>query len=168
MPLKDIEERRSIRKYRDKEIESEKLKSILMAGNLAPTARNRQEWKIVVVKDKDLKDKMVSCCNGQKFVADAGALLVAVSTDPTYNMRCGINAGAVDTALVLQNMTLQATSEGLGTCYIGSFYNDQVKELLGIPQEMEVIQILTLGYPDESPSPRSRRELKETYSIDRF
>ena len=168
MVLEEISKRRSIREYKDALVEESKLLNILEAGRLAPTARNRQEWKVIIVTDPELKMKMVDACNGQAFVKTAAALLVAVSTDTSYTMRCGVNAGTVDTTIVLQNMVLQAEKEGLGTCYIGSFFNDQVKRLLSIPSEMEVIQILTLGYADEAPESRPRKDLKEFYCHNKY
>ncbi len=271
---------------------------------------------MIIVTDPELKMKMVDACNGQAFIKTAAALLVAVSTDTSYTMRCGVNAGTVDTTIVLQNMVLQAEKEGLvycsintptmadalllriqdarsaayprryvrneqrrrqekrfspkgisslvnfflilrsrttegtlrslfvgiasnlriplssyfesehlqrrrqkksfspkgisslvnfflilrsrttegtmrslfvgiasnlsipliwylwnstpSTCYIGSFFNDQVKRLLSIPSKMEVIQILTLGYADEAPEPRPRKDLKEFYCHNKY
>ncbi len=161
MVLEEISKRRSIREYKDASVEESKLLNILEAGRLAPTARNRQEWKVIIVTDPELKMKMVDACNGQAFVKTAAALLVAVSTDTFYTMRCGVNAGTVDTTIVLQNMVLQAE-------YIGSFFNDQVKRLLSIPSKMEVIQILTLGYADEAPEPRPRKDLKEFYCHNKY
>ncbi len=76
-------------------------------------------------------------------------------------MRCGITAQTVDLSIALTQIVLQATELGLGTCFIGAFHQDQVKQVIGIPEEYVVVQVLTLGYPDEEPAPRPRLSLQE-------
>ena len=84
-----IKTRRSIRAYKDKPIEDEKLKAVLEAGRLAPSARNLQEWKYVVVKDKGLRDKLIDAANGQRFVGQAPAVIVACAVQTDHVMPCG-------------------------------------------------------------------------------
>ena len=166
--IPEIVNRRSVREYKSIPVEWEKIERILEAGRLAPTAKNRQEWKVLIVNDKIVIQKMVSACADQTFIGSAPILLVAISTDDSYTMRCGIKAGNVDTSLVLENIALQAVKEGLGTCYIGAFYQKPVKELLSIPKDKTVIQILTLGYPNDKAQPRIRKDLKNFYSLNSY
>ena len=166
--IPEIINRRSVRVYKSIPVEWEKVERILEAGRLSPTAKNRQKWKIIVVDNKNIIEKMIDVCAGQSFVGTAPIILVAVSTDDSYTMRCGIKAGIVDTSIVLENMVLQAVREGLGTCYIGAFYQDKVKKLLSIPQNMTIVEILTLGYPADKSKPAIRKDLKELYSLNKY
>ncbi len=76
-------------------------------------------------------------------------------------MTCGQMAYAIDVAIAVDHMTLVAASLGLGSCWIGAFYEDQVKEILGVPGEVRVVALLSLGYPAEMPAPRPRKSLDQ-------
>lgn len=157
-----IKNRRSIRKYQERDIEEEKLERILEAARLAPSARNRQEWRFIIVKDKTKREELVKEASPhQLFMLQAPIIIVAYVLDRDYIMRCGVPAHYIDVAIALTHIHLQAVEEGLGTCWIGSFYQDKVKKVLNLPEEAEVIQLMTLGYPDENPDPRPRLPLNE-------
>ncbi len=138
-----IQERRSIRTYSDKPVEREKLEKILEAGRLAPSARNTEPWHFIAVTNAE-KRKTLSKGVYAKFVAQSPLVIVACgdkeASDDWY---------AVDVSLAVENMILTATSEGLGTCCVGSFNEKEVKELLKIPDNFEVIIMLIIGYPEE-------------------
>ena len=161
-----IKIRRSIRSFQDKPIEEEKLKRVLEAGRLAPSAKNQQEWKFVVVKDRELRRKLAIAANGQTFVGEAPVVIVGCATISDYVMSCGQPAHSIDLAIALDHMTLQAVEEGLGTCWIGSFKEDEVKKLLKIPKEIRVVQLLPLGYPTFIPEPKPRKSLDQIVSYD--
>lgn len=163
-----IKTRRSIRAYKDKPIEDEKLEAVLEAGRLAPSAKNKQEWKYVIVRDKALREKMVDAANGQKFVGQAPAIIVACSVETDYAMPCGELAYPVDVAISVDHMTLAAVEQGLGTCWIGAFKQDEVKKLLDIPEEVRVVVLLPIGYPDISPDPKPRRSMEEIAVYDKW
>lgn len=163
-----IKTRRSIRAYKDKPIEDEKLKVVLEAGRLAPSAKNLQEWKYVVVKDRALRDKLVDVANGQKFVGQAPVVVVACAVQTDHVMPCGELSYPVDVAISVDHITLAAVEQGLGTCWIGAFKQDEVKKLLGIPEEVRVVVLLPIGYPDISPNPKPRKSLEEIASYDKW
>jgi nitroreductase len=157
-----IKKRRSIRNYLPKEVEREKLERILEAGRLAPSARNRQEWRFIVVISKEKREELVrEASPHQPFMLSAPVIIVAYTLDKDYVMRCGVPAHYIDIAIALTHMHLQAVEEGLGTCWIGSFYQDKVKRVLNLPEDAEVVQLMTLGYPAEDPPERPRLPLKE-------
>ena len=156
-----IKARRSIRKYKDKFVEAEKLTKILEAARLAPSARNMQDWRFVVVQDAAIREKLVSAANNQIFVGQAPVVIACCTTEGNYTMRCGQPAGAIDVAIAIDHMTLAAVELGLGTCWIGSFYPDQVRSILKIPEYIQIVELLTLGYPDERPEPKPRLELNQ-------
>jgi len=157
-----IKKRRSIRNYLPKEVEREKLERILEAGRLAPSARNRQEWRFIVVISKEKREELVrEASPHQPFMLSAPVIIVAYTLGKDYVMRCGVPAHYIDIAIALTHMHLQAVEEGLGTCWIGSFYQDKVKKVLNLPEDAEVVQLMTLGYPAEDPPERPRLPLKE-------
>lgn len=94
--------------------------------------------------------------------------IVAVTLDPDYVMLGGIPAHPVDIAIALDHMTLVAVEEGLGTCWIGGFYQDQVKQILSIPEKYKVVALLPVGYPAESPRKKPRKPLEEVVCYDSF
>lgn len=156
--MEAIRRRRSIRSYQDRAIEPQKLQAVLDAGRLAPSARNRQDWRFVVATDAALKRQLADAASQQTFVGEAGAVIAACAADD-YVMRCGQACGPIDVAIAMDHMTLKAVEEGLGTCWIGSFDPERVKDLLGIPPEVTVVELLTLGYPAEDPAPTPRMPL---------
>ena len=163
-----IRTRRSIRAYEDKPLEDEKLQAVLEAARLAPSARNDQEWKFLVVRDAATRAKLVDACKGQRFVAEASVVIAGCSLAPERRMSCGLLAGPIDLAIAIDHMTLRATELGLGTCWLGAFYQDQVKEILGVPEGIEIVQLMVLGYPSEDPKPRDRKPLGEIVCYDKW
>lgn len=154
-----IKERKSIRKYKDMDVEDEKLKKILESARIAPSAANRQEWKFLVVKNQETRDKLVEAANGQKFVEDAPITIVTCSTESERVMPCGQHAYTVDLSIAVSFMILEATELGLGTCWLGAYDEGKVKEILGIPDDIRVPAMFTLGYADENPAPRPRKDI---------
>jgi nitroreductase len=160
--------RRSIRAFRDKPIEEDKLLRVLEAGRLAPSAKNRQEWIYVVVKDSELRRKVAVASNNQYFIAEAPVVIVGCATMVDYVLSGGQPAYTIDLAISMDHITLQAVEEGLGTCWIGSFKEDDVKKILNIPPEMRVVEVMPLGYPKFLPDPKPRKKLEEIVVYDRY
>jgi len=161
-----IRSRRSIRNYQDRLIEQEKLMRILEAGRLAPSARNLQDWKFIVVRDKEKRQKLSEAAMGQPYVAKAPVVIAACATHTEYIMPCGQYCYPIDLAIAVDHMSLAAMAEGLGTCWIGAFHEDKVKDILGIPETIRVAVMLILGYPAESPAARPRKKLEEIVAYD--
>ena len=162
-----IKNRRSVRAYMDKPVPEEVLNRILEAARLAPSANNRQARKFVVVTQKSLKEKLAQAAN-QNFLAQAPVIIAAVGTNPDKIMSCGIPADPVDVAIAVDHMTLAAVEEGLGTCWIGAFSQEKVCEILGIPKPYKVIELMTLGYPADTPRPKSREPLEALVCREKF
>ncbi|HEV57616.1 MAG TPA: nitroreductase, partial [Phycisphaerales bacterium] len=144
--LQAIRSRYSCRTYQDRPVERDVLDRVLEAARLAPSARNLQDWRFVVVTDAEKRARLSTAANNQKFVAAAPVVIVGCSISD-HVMRCGQAVGPIDVAIALEHIALQAAAEGLGTCWVGSFYPDQVRAVLGIPDEVQVIELMTLGYP---------------------
>jgi nitroreductase len=163
-----IKRRRSIRAFEDKPIEEDKLLRVLEAGRLAPSAKNRQEWRYVLVRDKELRRKLAVACNNQYFIAEAPVVIVGCATMTDYVLTCGQPAYTIDLTISMDHMSLQAVEEGLGTCWIGAFQEEEVKKLLNVPPEMRVVEVMPLGYPKFQPEPKPRMGLDEIVSYDEY
>lgn len=145
---------------------------VLKAASVAPSGHNRQPWKFILVKDGTLKQKMISACNDQKFVADAPLIVVVCG------QKLPINRGGymeemsmlLDVAIAFTHLILAARAEGLGTCWIGGFKNDENKKLLEVPDEYEVVAATPLGYPskDVFTDIKNRKKLDEIVSLNKF
>ena len=152
--LETIRKRYSCLAYQEKCIEPDKLDTILEAARLAPSARNMQDWRFVVVTDSQIKRQVAETTNRPDVFDKAGTIIAACSNSD-YVMRCGQAIGPIDVAIALEHICLQATDLGLGTCWIGSFDPEEVRSVLGIPADIEVIELMAVGYPaDSKPEPK--------------
>jgi nitroreductase len=167
--LDAIKTRRSVREYLDKPVEDEKLNMILEAGRLAPSASNRQEWRFVVVRDPQTRRELAEAASNQLFVGQAPVVIVACAETDGHVMRCGQLCYPIDVAIALDHMSLAATELGLGTCWIGAFNEQKVKEILDIPEGIRVVQLMPLGYPsDPSLTRKSRLSLDRIIKHERW
>lgn len=157
-----IRKRRSVRSYADKALTREQIERLLEAARLAPSASNRQEWRFVVVTDAERRAALCKAAGGQEFVAQAPAVIAACAKHDGHVMRCGQLCYPIDVAIAVDHITLQAVAEGLGTCWIGAFDEDEAKKILEIPAEIRVVALLTVGYAAGPPSRLSRLPLEKT------
>lgn len=165
--IEAIETRKSIRAYSPEPVEQEKLKKVLEAGRLAPSANNQQAWKFIVVQDAALREKLVEACSGQTFVGEAPVVLV-ICANELRDMRCGQPARTVDCSIALSFMMLEAAEQGLGTCWLGAFSADAVREVLAVPEEYDIVAVSPLGYPAKEGNPRNRKEMGEVVIYEHF
>jgi nitroreductase len=149
--------RKSVRAYLDRPVEDEKLNAVLDAARLAPSASNRQEWRFVIVREPEMRLKLSAAAGGQSFVGDAPVLIVACAETDNHVMRCGQLSYPIDVAIALDHLSLAAVELGLGTCWIGLFDEKRVKELLGIPEPIRVVELMPLGYPENPAGITKRR-----------
>ena len=155
-----IKKRRSIRNYSDKAVEDSKIQLLLELASQAPSVSNRQEWRFVVVRAKEARLALSQAAKNQKFVGEAPVVIVACADTDKHIMTCGQLCYPIDVAIAIDHMTLVAVELGLGTCWIGAFHEEQVKEVLNIPTHIRVVEMLAVGYPSEYPQqPKSRFSL---------
>ena len=165
--LEIIRKRYSCRAYVDKPVEAEKLSQIFEAARLAPSARNVQDWRFVVVTDKGLKAKVAEAANGQMFLETAGAIIIACSNSDSV-MRCGQAIGPIDVSIALEHICLQATEMGLATCWIGSFDPEKVRAILGVPDDVAVIELMPIGYPADRAKEAKRERLEDIVCYEKW
>lgn len=160
-----IADRRSIRKYRDTEVEKEKILQILDAARLAPSWKNMQCWRFLLLTDPEQRTKILNAFPddnpGKKAIATAPVVIV-VCADPTQSgVENGVEYYIADTAIAFEHICLTAHALGLGTCWMGWYDEEKIKQALNIPTDIRVVGITPLGYPDQEPKPRPRKTLEE-------
>ena len=160
-----IKDRRSIRAYLDTPVEEDKLELVLEAARLSPSAGNRQKWKFIVVRDLETRERLAKEAD---VLASAPIVIAACATEAESVMPCGQITGTVDTAIALSFMILQAHELGLGTCWLGSYNEVAVKDILRIPAQVRVVAMTPLGYPAQSPDARPRKAMSEIVSFDSY
>ena len=111
-----IKERRSCRKFISKKIEDSKLNSILEAGRLAPSAKNRQPWRFITITDESIKEKILNACYGIDTIKTADKIIAVCTTNINYTMPNGLHSHICDLSIATSFMMLQAEYEGLGSC----------------------------------------------------
>jgi nitroreductase len=176
-----IKTRNSIRKYIDKPVEPEKLEQIMTAAQLAPSWRNGQCWKFIVVSDPAKKKELIRCTSlfNQSWLGKEYAIIVACADPSRSGFRNDQRYYLVDVAIAMEHLILAATALGLGTCWIGGFEEDKIKSVLEIPADYRVVAMTTLGFPAEREGivgkitksivkSYDRKPLSEVYSMNRW
>jgi nitroreductase len=152
-----IKSRRSIRSFVSTDIPDNQIKMILEAGQWAPSASNRQAWKFIVIKKKELIKDLAKIANYGKFASEAPVVIAIVGfagKNPKWYVQ--------DTSIASMNMMLMAWSLNIGTCWIGSLNREKAKELLGLSKEDFLLTILPFGYiKGNIPNPTPRKELNK-------
>jgi len=166
--LELVKARYACRSYQSRPIEEEKLFRVLEAARFAPSGSNRQPWKFVMVQDQEIKRRLVRACANQRFVATAPVVIAGCGLMPDRMMSCGVPGDPVDLAIAMEHLALAATAEGLASCWIGAFSQDEVREVLGIPATAKVIELMALGYPADTPRPKTRKPLSEIVVLDHW
>jgi len=160
-----IKERYSVRSYNpNKKVEQEKLNNILEAARLAPTAANRQAFKIIVMETEGRKEDLKRIY-GRPWFAEAPLVLCVCAIPGKCWVRLdGKNYSDVDAAIVMDHIVLAAAAQGLGTCWIGAFDLQAARQVLGLDDSLEPVAFTPLGYPSESsvrPPVKARKPLEE-------
>jgi nitroreductase len=162
MDFKDLARTRySCRAYRSDPVEEEKLAAVLEAARMAPTACNRQAFRLYVLPTAGRREE-VRKLYGRDWLAEA-PLVIGIAGDSGRNWvrGDGRNYVDVDCAIVMDHLILQATDLGLGTCWIGAFDAPAARRLLDLPPGWEPIAFTPLGYPAEAGRPKMRKPIEE-------
>ncbi len=162
--LPEIVQRRSARSFKDQAVEKSKVERILKAGQLAPSAKNRQEWRFVVAQKAADKEALSRAAFGQAFIRQAGVVIAICPTNVDYRMPNGQLSYPIDLAIAAAFMVLQATREGLGTCIVTTFDEQEVRDALSVPFTIPIVMLVVVGYPDQEPEPQTRKPLREISS----
>ncbi|MEW6380755.1 MAG: nitroreductase family protein [bacterium] len=161
--------RRSIRKFKPQSVPRELIDKIMEAGTWAPSAGNVQPWYLYLIFNRELKQRLAQAALEQRFVGKAPLVIVVCADKSRAQSSYGIRGETLyciqDTASMVQNMLLETFSLGLGGCWVGAFREEDVKAALDMPHHLQPVAILPIGYPDEKPGPRTRRDWRETVKV---
>lgn len=170
--MQQIEARRSIRKYKSEPVPEEKLLQVLESARLAPSGSNTQPWHFIVVKSEEGRSKLALAAHKQEWMLTAPIFVVCVADlasrisdsekhiandDSSYPELKKIIR---DTSIAIEHLVLEAENQGLGTCWVAWFTQEQIRPILGIPSDKYVVSIITVGYADEAPKVRPRKKLE--------
>lgn len=174
-----IEQRRSVRKYKDIVVEEEKLKILLEAARLAPTGSNTQSGKFIVTRSKEMREKIADVSHRQQWMAQAPLFITCVADvriripegplvvdelSPQHEVKQCIR----DVSIQAEHIVLQAEELGLSTCWIGWYDQAEIRETLALPSDKYVVCVLIIGYGDEKPAPRKRKPIEEIVRYEKW
>lgn len=144
-----IRTRRSVRSYEPDPIPEKILNNVLDSARVAPSGSNRQPWEFIIIKDKKSKSQLATLCGNQRFIADAPVVIVACGRNIHFDRGgyMGDMSMLMDVSIAFTHLILAARAEGLGTCWIGLFNNEEVKMCLNIANDMNVVAISPIGFP---------------------
>ncbi|MBN2443710.1 MAG: nitroreductase family protein [Spirochaetales bacterium] len=166
--LKEIEGRKSIRNFKPDSIEKEKIDRILEAARRAPSAKNRQQWRFIVIEDREIRERIKNAAYGQEYIVQAPIAIAACTTNIEYRMPNGQLSYPIDISFAVSFMILQAVHEGLGTCCVTTYDEQVVKEILTVPHAMRVVMLVVLGYTDEIVEQITRKPLDRIVSYNHW
>ena len=178
--MKQIETRRSIRKYLDKPIDDKIILDLIESTRLAPSGSNTQPWHFMIIKEESKRKEIAKVSHNQKWMLSAPVFIVCVAdirsridntTDidideesPQNDLKQIIR----DTAIATEHIVLEAINYGLGTCWVAWFIQKEIRQVLGLANDKYVVSILPIGYPAEEPKPRNRKGLKEIIHYEKW
>jgi len=160
--IKLLKERRSIRKYQEKEVPEDIIKGIIDCARFAPTAINIQPWEFIVITDREMRKKIADITDYGKFIAEAPVCVVVFCKDTKYYLEDGSAA----TTYIL----LAAKAYGLGSCWVAGdkkYYAEDIRKLLGVPEGYKLVSLISIGYPAENPV-KGKRLLEEVFHKERW
>ncbi len=162
---KIAQSRYSIRKFKDKSVEKEKILQVLDVARIAPSAVNYQPWHFIILTDKNMISKVAQVYPA-KWLQDAPVIIVACGDhSQSWKRKDGKDHCDIDLGIAIDHITLAATDLGLGTCWVCAFDAQRCKEILNLPENIEAIALLPLGYPiDEVKPEKNRKSIKEIVS----
>ena len=163
--MKAIRDRRSIRKYKPDPVPEKEIGYVLEAARLAPSWGNRQCWRYIVVTDEALRKRITQ----RDWAAQAPVVIVGCADPAKAGNKDGKPYYMLDMGISMEHLMLAATERGLGTCWIGGQFDEKtVKEALGVPENIRVVALTPLGYPDEAPPAKERKSMGETISRNKW
>ena len=166
--MPEILARRSVRSFTSQPIEKDQIERILEAARLAPSAKNRQAWRFVVIQKKETRQKMMEAAFSQEYVGQAPVIIAVCTTNIDYRMPNGQLSYPIDLSFASAHIVLQAVHEGLGTCCITTFDEQEVRDLLTVPFSMRVILLILIGHADGEATETPRKTIKQISGRDHW
>jgi len=160
-----IKKRHSVRKFKQKEVSDEVIKKILELANLSPSAGNLQARSIVVVKDKEMKEKITQVALGQGFISQAPVVFVICAEPDESAAKYGQKGKELysiqDATIFASYLQLAVVFMNLDSCWIGAFDESELRRILGLSENKKPIAIIPVGFADEVPHKTDRKNLDQ-------
>lgn len=163
-----IQTRESIRNYTTKPVEEEKIKKILEAARLAPSAANKQPWEFLVIRSKELLENIKKTYHRDWFIKTPCIIAVKGDKTKSWKRKDGHDSIETDLAIAMTYIILASADLGLATCWIGAFDEQELRKALNLKENEIVYAITPLGYPDENYKPKGFKDRKELSEIVKF
>ena len=160
--------RYSVRAYRPDPVPDDLLARVLEAGRLAPTAANRQPFRLIVIHTAGRRDELRRLYHREWFGAAPLVIGVCAVTSEAWVRRDGVNYAFVDATIVMDHIILAATDAGLGTCWVAAFDPAAARQILGLPDGVEPVAFTPLGYAADTPRAKERKPLAELVRWERW
>ena len=162
--VEEILNRRSIRKFKDKAVSEEVINNILKAGRLAPTATNQQPWYFIVARNQQEKEAFIFS-GFNKFVTEADFIVLGVYKKSEVVIE---KLSLMDVTIALQNMVITATVQGVGSCWMGAFDENKLRDTLNLPDDCITVGAVAFGIPDEQPKQPPKKQLNEIVHFNKW
>jgi nitroreductase len=156
-----IQKRYSVRAYQARPVEEEKLRKVLEAANLAPTAANRQAFRLIVIQTKGREKELKQVYSRDWFVQAPLVVCMCAVESEGWIRRDGKNYAEVDATIAMDHLILAAADLGLGTCWVAAFDPKAARDVLGLAEDLEPVALTPLGYPADSWKQKKRKTLLE-------
>ena len=167
--LEAIKQAKSVSKFRPDPIPEQKIQTVLNAARLALSVENLQPWKFIAVTDEDAKRKLAGMVTNGRLLEAPVVIVACARLDEAVAMVGGyMNSYPVDLGMALANLTLAATSEGLGTSWVFAFNEEKVRSLLRVPEDARVIGLTPVGIPEAHEPPSGRKHLSEILAYNAY
>ena len=162
--IEQILSRRSIRKFKNEPVSEEVFNSILEAGRLSPSATNMQPWHFVIARDQKAKEAF-SFGGFNKFTGDAAFIILGLYKPSEVIIE---QLSLMDVTIALQNMVVAAWVQGVGSCWMGAFDENLLKNTLNLPADSRIVGAIAFGIPDENPIQPIKKPLNEIFHFDKW
>jgi len=167
--LEAIKQAKSVSKFRPDPIPEQKIQTVLNAARLAPSVENLQPWKFIAVTDEDAKRKLAGMVTNGRLLEAPVVIVACARLDEAIGLIGGyMNSYPVDLGMALANLTLAATSEGLGTSWVFAFNEEKVRSLLRVPEDARVVGLTPVGIPEAHEPPSGRKHLSEILAYNAY
>jgi nitroreductase len=163
-----IARRYSVRAYKSDPVDEDKLKQVLDAARLAPTAANRQPIQFIVVRTAGRQNELKRIYKAGWFSQAPIVICACAVPDRAWSRMDSKNYGDVDVTIAMDHLILAATELGLGTCWIAAFDPVAARQVLGLPEDVEPVAFTPLGYPADKPKAKQRKPLSELVRHERW
>ncbi len=166
-----LTKRKSVRSYLQTPVPDDVLAKVMEAARLAPSAGNVQPWHFIIVKDEEKRVRIAKGCRYGKFLDESPVVIIACG-----DKRASPGWYAVETAIALEHIVIASTALGLGTCWIGMFNEEEIRNMFNLPENFEIIALMALGYPRKKVdlwakilhAIRQRKKLEEILSLETY